>query len=271
MENEENNSMNIHRIMATGKSGQIGSKLSGNIESIKGNLLSGEWKEENDFANVKTIVHLAGVVGNSKVNQDKNYAWKINVDATELFAKFIRDYSEARFLYVSSSHVYKPIRDIINEDSEVSPSHEYGKQKATAEEKIQTVFSKYPQRLKIVRVFSVLNLGMPEGTLGWAIERYLDRKINFSEDVRDFLTSKQIALIIEKLATQEFNDTIINICTGIPTSIKEAAHSLLGLGDALDQHLIPGNSDVPKILGNPSRMKLILGKNYENLKWDYLK
>lgn len=262
--------MNKLRTLATGKSGQIGSHLSDEIESIEGDLLNCEWKVKNDFLNVRTVIHLAGVVGNHNVNKDKEFAEKVNVIATEKLARFVFENTDARFLHISSSHVYKPTKDLINEKSEVLPLHEYGKQKARAEERLLKVFSSEPSRLKIVRVFSVLNLKMPQGTLGWAMERLLNQNLRFADDVRDFLTASQIASIIEKLANLEFDEQTVNICTGVPTSIRDAAHFLLGRGGEIDQYLSPGYSEVPKIVGDPNVLKVAMGHNYDSLRWSYL-
>jgi hypothetical protein len=111
---------------------------------------------------------------------------------------------------------------------------------------------------------------MPEGTLGWAIERYRNQKIKFSNDERDFLTAAQIAGLIQKLTLAEFDQQVVNVCTGIATSVRSAASLLLGKGSELDPHFESGKSNVPRIIGDASNLRKILNLSAEELKWRYL-
>ena len=263
--------MTEFKVCATGTSGLIGRNLSEGVKSIEGNLLEETWRQKEDIQNINSLIHLAGVVGERNVLRDEEYAHRVNVYATTQLAKFIRDESQATFLFVSSAHVYKSKNTEISEQDPMMPLNKYGEQKALAEVALHEVFRGEPDRLKILRVFSILNLSMQEGTLGWAIENARSQPVNFGEDIRDFLSAKQVARIIEKLASCDFSANVVNICTGIPTTIKKALTLLLDIDDDLKVTSLcrNGTSKHPVILGNPTLVKSILGE--ENLKWEFYK
>jgi nucleoside-diphosphate-sugar epimerase len=263
--------MHKSTLCATGSTGLIGRYLSSNVEPFEGDLLNGEWVYRNNLNTFQTLIHLAGVVGEKNVLKDKEFAHRVNVEATKRLAEFIRDETNVNFLYVSSSHVYKGKSSELVEQDVIAPLNTYGLQKATAEEALLRIFSSQLDRLKIVRVFSILNLGMPEGSLGWAIENSQRTPVRFGDDIRDFLSAKQVARTIEKLAQLSFNANIVNICTGIPTSIKNSISLLLNIKDSeqLSRLYENGQSSSPVILGNPELLKSILDGH--ELKWEFLK
>ena len=259
------------KLYATGKSGFVGRNLSKNVKSIEGDLLGNDWKQLNHFSDSYSIIHLAGVVGERNVLKDEEYAHRVNVDATQRLAEFVREESQAKFIYISSAHVYKSKQAEIFETDQIAPLNNYGKQKAQAEEALFKVFERELDRLKILRVFSILDYGMPNGTLGWAIENSRSIPVKFGNDVRDFLSASQVARIIEEIAGQECKPTVVNICTGIPTSIRKALCSLLDVKDERDSQDLcdEGLSKTPIILGNPNILKSII--TVYDLKWQYLK
>ncbi len=262
--------MHKSTLCATGSTGLIGRYLSSNVEPFEGDLLNGEWVYRNNLNTFQTLIHLAGIVGEKNVLKDKEYAYRVNVEATKRIAEFIRDETNVNFLYVSSSHVYKGKSSELVEQDVIAPLNTYGLQKATAEEALLRIFSSQLERLKIVRVFSILNLGMPKGSLGWAIENAQKAPVRFGDDIRDFLSAKQVARTIEKLAQLSFHANIVNICTGIPTSIKNSISLLLNIKDSeqLSRLYENGQSSNPVILGNPELLKSILDGH--ELKWEFL-
>lgn len=263
--------MPAFKICATGTSGLIGRNLSKKVKTIEGNLLEDSWKQKRNFQGVNSLIHLAGVVGERNVLKDEEFAYRVNVNATTRLAKYIRDESEASFLFVSSAHVYKSKDTEIFEDDPIIPLNKYGRQKALAEESLYEVFRNEPHRLKILRVFSVLNRGMPVGTLGWAIEHARSQPVKFGDDIRDFLSANQVARIIEKLAGCNFSANVLNVCTGIPTSIRKSLALLLDVDDERELESLcgDGKSAHPMVVGNGSLLKSII--NEKSLKWEFYK
>ena len=216
-------------ICATGKSGQIGRFLSAEITSINGRLTEECWKNNSEIPISSVVMHLAGIVGESNVLRDEDYARKINIDGTLKLAKYVLNESNAVFYFLSSSHVYQSSNFQISESGIVSPSTLYGRQKVEAEEGLLSIYQNHSGRLKILRIFSILNKGMKEGTLGSAIDNVERKKIDNGDDVRDFLTAQQAAIICEKLARRNFIYPVVNVCTGVPTKIKDAISRYIGI------------------------------------------
>ena len=85
------------------------------------------------------------------------------------------------------------------------------------------VFKETPEKLCIVRVFSVLDWDVADFTLGGAIKNSTISSSNFklsnSDDVRDFLTPKLIASVLTKISHNSSISGIINLSSARGTTI----------------------------------------------------
>lgn len=252
------------KILATGKNGTIGRYLPQNIVDINFRNLS----SKSQFVQVSelepfSVIHLAGVVGEKRVLKNLNESQYVNVTKTVDLANYCMRKNLTKFLYISTSHVYSKSEKPISESSKLEPLTEYAKQKLSAEKSLTKIFEDFPEKLCILRVFSVLSLESGEDTLGATLMRSFsdpDAKVHNVDDQRDFLHPRQIAEIILKLAHIENLPPIINICSGIPMSIRDAIqvlseHKELSINP---QQLVGGHSDYPKILGDATLLKDIL-------------
>ena len=159
------------KILATGTTGTIGKHFSG-VVPLSINLLDDFNPIEPSLFNSSSVVlHAAGIVGNEAVSKDINVSRKINIDGTKKLAEISRDSSISRFVYVSSSHVYAPSDGLLLESSKVDPVGAYAEQKIEAEQAVVEVFKETPEKLCIVRVFSVLDWDVADFTLGGAIKK----------------------------------------------------------------------------------------------------
>jgi nucleoside-diphosphate-sugar epimerase len=141
----------------------------------------------SNFRNSQSLIHLAGIVGEQKVSSNKEYSHAVNVNGAEALAQKFYKHGTGLFVYVSSSHVYKPSVQRLTEDSEVGPTSNYAIQKLQAELRVSSVFKDDPERLVVVRLFSILGDGMPDFSLGGAIRRLVDDNqfaIHNCDDVR---------------------------------------------------------------------------------------
>lgn len=241
-------------IYATGTSGYIGSKLKNSIP------LEIELSDEKTFARCSifsssTVIHLAAIVGVQQVLEDPVLAQKVNVDGTLNFAEYLMKNTDSRFIFVSSSHVYKASNNRHTEISPLEPMSLYAEMKVETEKRLKETFSNEPQRLLIARVFSILGGNMPPGTLGWTIERATTEKpVKNSDDLRDFSTAEETANLLESLAVANWLSTTINVCSGTCRSVREAGRALrreLDLGDD-DNVFLAGHSSVPRTCGDNS-------------------
>ena len=262
----------MRKILATGTSGTLGKHLSKDFVKLEIDLASPfspgfPFDSGEDF----DLLHLAGVVGEENVRKDCDYSERVNVQSTGELAERFRDTSKGKFVYVSTSHVYAKSTQPIHEDYMLEPTSTYADQKLRAEMYLTSVFKDDPQRLLIIRVFSILDWGMPAKTLGATIESIKnnipDVKIKNADDVRDFLTPLVVGRTISALVQEFTISGCINLCSGLGTSVRNATIQMLGSNvENPETHLIKGNSLKPTIVGSNSRL-IALDPRFR-LSWD---
>ena len=249
------------KLYATGLTGTIGKHLANQVQNIDIDLRSPkEVFNQLTFDANSCIIHLAGVVGPALVEKDLKNSYQINVEGAKKLALAALDAGIERFVYVSTSHVYKPSTKILTEESEIGPSNVYAQQKLEAELEVQKVFQTSPTRLSIVRVFSVLDWDVQEFTLGGGIKKLSMDDPEFvlgnSDDVRDFLTPKKIAEVLIKIANEPSLTGIVNMCTGQGLTVSEAATRMLKESgfSPMEAKIRPGNSGMPSMVGDNSKL-----------------
>jgi nucleoside-diphosphate-sugar epimerase len=237
--------------------GTIGRHLSSHVIELKCDLTS----LPKDISEVRksTLVHLASRVGSMEVDRDPKAAHQINVEGTLQLAKLAIKSNCDRFIFISTSHVYKPHHLRIKETDVIEPLNRYAEQKYQAEIMLQEMFSQQTKsNLIILRIFSVIGKDSKPFTLGGAVKRILaeEQKVYIpnASDVRDFMTPQTVAHAIETVArNNRVNEKILNICSGVGTTVRDAALNLAFQheGELREEHFIEGNSAVPVMIGDP--------------------
>lgn len=258
-------------IFATGTTGTIGKYLIDSVRPIQIELehdfeLSLELLESNNFA----LIHLAGKVGVQAVSKSVELAHQINVTATRLLAEKCIESGVKKFIYVSTSHVYKPSAHLLDENCETYPTTKYAEQKRMAEIEVLDAFKDMPERLVVARVFSILDWGTPEFTLGDAVLKLLNREITYLDsglDLRDFLTPQKVASVLIEVARCDQLFGIVNICSSNPVSIAEAVGRMLSESGRSDliASVVSKKSTNPVIVG--SNQKLLEALPHLDLTW----
>jgi nucleoside-diphosphate-sugar epimerase len=252
---------NSPSIFATGVSGTIGKHFADKVLEINLDLL----KPTKIFIPLikpgDLILHAAAVVGSINVRKDVASSYLVNVKSSIRLAQFAKDLGVSKFVYVSTSHVYAKSNEILNEDSTTFPNNVYAEQKLEAEQGIAQIFSDSPEKLCIVRVFSVLDWDVADFTLGGAIKKLIlpnsDFILSNADDVRDFLTPRKIATCLISIANCRSLHGIVNLSTCTAVTIREAALIMLeqsGFKLPKDR-IIGGCSDFPYIVGDNSKIK----------------
>lgn len=249
-------------IYASGGSGTIGNFLSDRVTRLQVDLSDKNFDLRIDRnSKRKSLIHLAGVVGNERVLEDQGYSFRVNVQSTRILAEKFLEYGGEKFIYVSSSHVYAPREHPLDENSNLEPRNLYASQKLAAEIELHKIFAGVPDKLCIARVFSVLDWGTKPFTLGGAItnlaKNKTDFKLHFGDDIRDFLTPSTIAKTLEEMSTRPSIEGIFNVCSGFGISISDAATRMLeesGIQVGQDR-ITSGNSEVPYLVGDNSKLK----------------
>ena len=259
-------------IFATGASGTIGKYLPSAVRTLPLDLSSRKSIEEySSFDSAFGLVHLAGIVGVSEVAKNIEYAYAVNVSGAAFLAKEFYNKTNGVFYHISTSHVYAPSLQVISEEWNTKPSTIYAQQKLDSETLISEIYANSPERLCIIRVFSVLDWDVPEFTLGGAVKKLTQAENDFelsnSDDQRDFLTPKSIAAAIYAIASSGGISGIVNLCSGVGTSVRDAAIRMLsesGYKIPIDR-IKPGNSGNPCVVGDNS--KLLRALPNLNLEW----
>lgn len=253
------------RLFATGLTGTIGQYLRPRVESLSIRL-DEEFNIDPDLVSNSTVIHLGAIVGEVAVRNTPLLSRKINVDASVRLARIVKDAPGARFLYVSTSHVYETPRtdEFLTESSPVLPRGQYALQKLLAEELVKQVFHDAPKRLVIARVFSVIDNNQPTGTLGHSIRQLItneSHQLSCSDDERDFLSPRMVSNILHAIAWKGNVQGYINICSGTPLRVRDVAAMLIprDLFRRVESRILAGHSSVPRIVGSADRLNGALG------------
>lgn len=254
-------------IFASGTTGTIGRHLGDRAISLKLDLASENNEfEETIFHHGDSYLHLAGIVGPANVEKDPELSLRVNVESViQIGEKFLKS-KGAKFVFVSTSHVYSPSDSPISETHSTNPKSLYSQQKLSAELALLDLFTAQPDRLCITRVFSVLDWDVAPFTLGGGIAKLLDEKSDYvltnCDDVRDFLTPRTIATTLARICETPTISGLVNICSGQGISVGQAARKMLGPDlspKALDR-MRPGCSDSPMIVGDNSKLRSALSE-----------
>jgi len=257
------------KLYSTGYTGTIGKYLSKSTYPIMLDLSSDQRNFHGiQFETDSNLIHLAGIVGESQVLRNVRYAHSINIDGTTYLAKEFFKKSEGIFYYISTSHVYAPSIDLITESNPTLPRNIYAEQKFEAESLLRSIFNLNPNRLCIIRVFSVLDWDSAPFTLGGGIRKLSDINSDFilsnASDIRDFLTPKDIANALFEIASAGTHFRIVNLCSGTGTSVGDAAKRMLFEGgfNVAESRFSWIQSSNPFVVGDNS----LLMSHHPNLK-----
>lgn len=263
------------RVVSTGRTGSLGRHLPATVRNLPTRLDTPiNLGLEENYLNGSALIHLAGVVGESKVKADKN-SHLINVTATVELARQSRDLGLARFIYVSSGHVYGAQSSVVSEASPTLAESIYASQKLEAETLLRELYDDAPSQLVIARVFSILDKDMPIESLGGVARAILTETfgptVQSSDDVRDFSDFDGVAKSLLALAERGSREQIYNICSGLGLTVKEALTAFLESGNfRVDPKIFEsGNSQYPFLVGSNKRFK----QEFADVRttWKYLK
>lgn len=254
-------------LTVTGFTGTIGRHLPAGARKLKLDLSSLHTKNPAGmFEHKDDILHLAGVVGPTQVNENPEYAEAVNVAGTAALARQFIKKSTGKFYYISTSHVYAPTSERITETSETGPTSLYAKQKMIAEKELSEIFESEPTRLCIIRVFSVLDWDTGPFSLGGGIQKLARGEPEFvlrnASDIRDFLTPKTIAEALFQIATSGDASGVFNLCSGTGIKVGDASLRMLKENgfQVSPEALEWGHSGNPVIIGNNAKLRSIYPK-----------
>ena len=217
--------------------------------------------EEIKYHNADVLIHLAGIVNIEECENDPKKCYKINVEGSEKIFKAASNSGIKRFVYVSTSHVYKTTDELIPIDikTKTHPSTVYAKSKLLAENRIIFLSKKFLNtKISIARVFSVLSNLMKKGFLLTTIHEMAKSKkfepIKGLNNVRDFLWATDVCNKLIHLCQSKSFPSKLHICSGKPKKILKLVEEVFEQYEIDKSNIINNNLDNQKnfLVGKPS-------------------
>ena len=169
-------------------------------------------KELEDFINKKKISVFIRFAGLSRSNCEKNQkkCYRTNYEANKKFVNYLKN-KKIKFIFLSTSHVYKSTNKKINENFEKKPSNIYGKYKLKSENYIK----KYLKNFLILRVFNIYGPNQPKGYFFSDIQEKIKNKqeILINNSYRDFIHVDEVSRFINFSLKKDLGG-ILNLGSG---------------------------------------------------------
>jgi len=169
-------------------------------------------KELEDFINKKKISVFIRFAGLSRSNCEKNQkkCYRTNYEANKKFVNYLKN-KKIKFIFLSTSHVYKSTNKKINENFEKKPSNIYGKYKLKSENYIK----KYLKNFLILRVFNIYGPNQPKGYFFSDIQEKIKNKqeILINNSYRDFIHVNEVSRFINFSLKKDLRG-ILNLGSG---------------------------------------------------------
>jgi nucleoside-diphosphate-sugar epimerase len=255
-------------IALTGSSGVLGTAMRQRWPDVDWSPLAGDIR---DFDSVRdwisalrpeAAIHLAAIVPVGRVESDPRAAFLVNVQGTVNVCEALRLAAPEAWLFVaSSSHVYQPRTELISEESLNRPATLYGTTKLLAEEVALGYARHFGLRICVGRIFSfssALQSGdylLPSLVSRLrACERSGTLRLRGADQVRDFLTTGQVAEIIDFLRRRSATG-VINIASGQGIRLGDLAMQLahrMGRGDVT---IVPDDDTDASLVADVSKLE----------------
>lgn len=142
------------KILVTGYGGQLGYDIV-RIGEVKGYTVKGLSRSDLDITNEievfklvrfekpDAVIHCAAYTAVDKAEEDKETAWKVNVEGTKYLAKVSKEVN-AKFVYISTDYVFDGKGEIpFKETESPNPTGYYGLTKYEGEQKIMEIIENW--------------------------------------------------------------------------------------------------------------------------------
>jgi len=215
---------------------------------------------------VQAIVHLAGPPSVARSFEDPAAYARAHCLGTANILAACGAHRVRLLIYVSSAEVYgRPERNPVSEDAPLAPLSPYAAMKAAAEQLVRICGASYGLQAVVMRPFSVIGAPVSAySVLGNIISQALEAdfvSVQSPEVTRDYVHVDDLAEAIRKSlhAEPRANLRAFNIGTGIGTSVRELAQTVLTLLAKRPDVRATGSMDRPKasdiltLVGDPHR------------------
>ncbi len=216
---------------------------------------------------VDTIYHLAASVAVSASVRDPAAAMRTNVVGT-LNVVDVAQRAGLHLVLVSTCHVYAPAHGPLDERAPTEPASPYAASKLAGEQIARGFAAGSDLRLTTLRPFNVYGPWQQTDAEGGVVARYVARALagdplevhGDGEQTRDFVYVTDCARGIADAARQSAQGHIINLATGVETSIVALARCVADSESAVRQvpHPHP-TAEVPRYHGDATLADDLLG------------
>lgn len=220
-------SFKMIKVLITGANGYVGKKL---IKKYKKKINFKIYKNDINNKNklIKFInnnefqyfIHLAGLLRTTKKKAKTIY--KTNSYSLEYISKTLNKLDK-KLIFLSSSHVYKPISKKLSENDKLQPNNIYGKSKLKAE----NIILKNTKDFCILRLFNLFGSYQPVGSFYSDIKNKINnnKKIYIDNSIKDFVHIDDLCDIIFFIIKNK-SQGIFNVCTGQGVCLKNIIYHL---------------------------------------------
>ncbi len=251
--------------LITGRSSNLNLKNK-NLKFIKCDISKYNKKFSNYFKNIDAVFHLAALADIVPSINDPQLYFSTNVQGTLNILKASQNNSIKKIVYAASASCYGiPKKFPTDENSIISLQYPYALTKKLGEDLLIHWSKVYKMNVTSLRLFNVFGTrSRTSGAYGAVFGVFLAQKINNKpltivgngKQTRDFVYVTDVAKAFYKAGKLKRNGDIINIGSGIETSVNEIAK-------AISKKKI----FIPKRPGEPDRSKANIKKAKSILKW----
>lgn len=166
--------------------------------------------------NISIFIRFAGL-SKSCCEQNQKKCYRTNYEANKKIVDYIKT-KKIKFIFLSTSHIYKPTNKKIDESFEKKPINTYGKYKFKSENYIK----KHLKDFLILRVFNIYGINQPNGYFfSDIIEKIKNKqKISINNSYRDFIHVNEVSKFINFCLKKNLIG-IINLGSGKSFSLKK--------------------------------------------------
>jgi nucleoside-diphosphate-sugar epimerase len=176
-------------------------------------------REIKNFINKHKISVFIRFAGLSRSNCEKyqKKCYRTNYEANKKFVNYIKT-KRIKFIFLSTSHVYKSSNKKIDENFEKKPSNIYGKYKLKSENYIR----KHLKDFLILRVFNIYGPNQPKGYFFSDIQEKIKnkQKIYINNSYRDFIHVNEVSRFLNFSIKKDLKG-ILNLGSGKSFSLQK--------------------------------------------------
>ena len=165
---------------------------------------------------ISVFIRFAGL-SRSSCEKNKKKCFSTNYEANKKFVNFIK-MKKIKFIFLSTSHVYKTSNKKIDENFEKKPTNIYGKYKLKSENYIK----KHLNDFLILRVFNIFGPKQPKGYFFSDIKEKIinKQKIFINNSYRDFIHVKEVSRFLDFSLKKDLKG-IFNLGSGKSSSLHK--------------------------------------------------